>query len=975
MYGFLSAVMIISAVLSCSTQKNTTLTRTVHSIKAHYNTYFNGHEAYLAGYEAQKKGNDDNYMEIIPYYMTGNKKTAKLGSGSYDTAIEKAKKAIKQHSITKKPDVSAAKRRTEKGKALLAQREYNPFLHNAWFLLGESQLQQGEFMEAASTFAYIERLFPNKPNIVAKARLLEAQCYSQMEWYFDAERIVNETRRDSFPTKYEAQRAGVMADVLIQQEQFEDAIPNLKASIKSLNSPMEKARAYFLLGQLYQRTGQPEEAFRCYKKVVGKNPPYELEFNARIQQTTVLPQGQSKKMISKLRRMAKNRKNKDYLDQVYYAIGNIYLADGDTMAAIYAYDKGITESTRSTIEKGIVQLHLGRLYWDKEMFVKAQKCYAGALSVYDKEHEDYREINDRSRILDGLLPHASAVELQDSLQRVAQMDSTARMALIDSIIVEVKKKEKEEARKLADAEQTKKTQDARKQNDAVADAREQQRSNEPPKWYFYNPTAVAAGKQEFVSKWGTRELTDDWRRKNKTVLADDSAIDEAETDSLVNDSTLAPGDGGEPAELTEEQKAELEQLAEYEADPHRPEFYLKNLPLTPEKMEASNALLVDGLFNSAVIYKDQMENFPLAVRTFHRVFRDFPEYQKTDEAYYNMFQLYSRIHETDSATYYKELLTSQFPDNPHVPVINDPDFEFKARYGKQVEDSLYQDAYNAYVEANAEADPQLSAEHSRLVVKDADEAIREYPEGDNRPRFMFLRSMSKLNLGDYDQFLSSMKEIVDNYPKSTVSELAGLYVKGIKEGRLLASGKMNNGSIWERRFALGDLDSLAMDTTFTKEKNCNWMFIVAYEHDSINQNQLLYEVAQYNFSNFSVRNFDIDIEAGQGIDLLKVSPFLNYDEAYIYLHKLNNTPKMVKRFEGLHLFIISEDNLKKIMRGLSFADYFDFYDENFDRTGNLKVDDSVLDEPTEILDPDDLYDAQEHQDEEEEFDDEENFIF
>ena len=220
-----------------------------------------------------------------------------------------------------------------------------------------------------------------------------------------------------------------------------------------------------------------------------------------------------------------------------------------------------------------------------------------------------------------------------------------------------------------------------------------------------------------------------------------------------------------------------------------------------------------------------------------------------------------------------------------------------------------------------------------------------------------------------------LKEIVDNYPKSTVSELAGLYVKGIKEGRLLASGKMNNGSIWERRFALGDLDSLAMDTTFTKEKNCNWMFIVAYEHDSINQNQLLYEVAQYNFSNFSVRNFDIDIEAGQGIDLLKVSPFLNYDEAYIYLHKLNNTPEMVKRFEGLHLFIISEDNLKKIMRGLSFADYFDFYDENFDRTGNLKVDDSVLDEPTEILDPDDLYDAQEHQDEEEEFDDEENFIF
>lgn len=962
-YGMLAAALVAVAFWACSTQKNTSISRTVHSVKAHYNTYFNGHEAYLNGYRQQVEGNKDNFMELLPFYITDNKNTLNLGKTNFHIANTKAKKAIKQHSITKKPEMSASKRRTPKGKALLSQREYNPFLHKAWFMLGQAQMQEGEYMEAASTFAYIQQLYPNKPNIVAQARLLEARCYAQMEWYFDAENILNEMQRDSFPTKYEYIRAGIRADIQLQQNQLEEAIPNVQLAIKHQKGTTEKARLLFLLGQLYQRTGQNDLAYKTFGKVVAKNPPYELQFNARIQQTTVLPDGQTKKMIAKLKRMAKSEKNEQYLDQVYYAIGNIYLAQGDTTGAIGAYEQGVEESKRNGIEKGIVWLHLGRLYWDREQFVKAQKCYAGALSLFDKEHEDYKELDERSRVLDELLPYASAVELQDSLQRLARMDSVERMKVIDNIIEELKKKEKEEARKMADAAQKQQTQANRQQNQAVAQAR--QNTAEQAQWYFYNPIAVAAGKTEFQRQWGARKLEDDWRRKNKTVLANDDETDgsdESMNDSIPADSTTL--DGGEAvAELTEEEQAELEKLAEYEADPHRPEYYLKDIPFTDEQMAASNEQLVQGLFGSAVIYKDAMENFPLAERTFKRIFTDFPDFDQTDEAYFNMFQLYSRIHQTEDANHYKDLLVTNYPDNPHTPVISDPDFEFKARYGKQIEDSLYQDAYQAYT----------NDDYSHVVTV-ADEAIKEYPEGDNRPRFMFLSSMSKLNLGDYEQFMSSMREIVEKYPKSTVSELAGLYVKGMKEGRLLASGKMNNGSIWERRMMLGEeMDSLAMDTAFTADRNCNWMFVIAYEHDSIDQNQLLYEVARYNFSNFSVRNFDITIEPGQGIDLLKVSPLVSYDEAYIYLHKLTNDAETMQRLEGLKLFIISEDNMKKIMRGLSFADYFDFYDDNFDRIGNLKIDENALDEP-EIPDPEDIIEAEEQQDEEWE-DEEENFIF
>ena len=59
--------------------------------------------------------------------------------------------------------------------------------------------------------------------------------------------------------------------------------------------------------------------------------------------------------------MAASDKNKEYQDQVYYAIGNIHLAQKDTLRAIYAYEKGNRKATRNGIEKGVLLLRLGNL--------------------------------------------------------------------------------------------------------------------------------------------------------------------------------------------------------------------------------------------------------------------------------------------------------------------------------------------------------------------------------------------------------------------------------------------------------------------------------------------------------------------------------------------------------------------------------------------------------------------------------------
>lgn len=964
-YILCSCAALFVLLGACSTDKNTSLVRSVHAFKARYNTYFNGHEAYKEGVLLQEQGNRDNFTEVIPLYVTGNKATVKIGTGNFDRAVEKSQKAIKMHSITKRPEWNKSRPKTAKDRIWLSQKEYNPFLWRAWFMMGEAQFRKGEYMEAASTFAYIQRLYFSKPNLVARARLLEARCYAEMEWFYDAEDLISRAQRDSFPNNLEPLKASVLGDMQLRQKQYPEAILNIEKALKGERRNLPKTRMYLLLGQLYHRIGHDPEAYRYFKKVIRRNPPYELEFNARIQMSEAMSKNQSKQIIRKLKAMAKNPKNKEYLDQVYYAIGNIYLSKGDTTHAIWAYKDGVEKSTRNGIEKGVVLLHLGQLYWNREKFVDAQKCYSQAFGLLDKDHDSYREVDERSKILDELLPYASAVELQDSLQMMASLDSVTRMEKIKKTIEELKKKEKEEEKKAMEAANPQANQGRQRPGGVVQQGVGNRNTQQTAVWYFYNPTAVAAGKAEFERKWGKRELADDWRRNNKTVLNDFN--EEELTDSVLaaKDSIAAVEDSIYQANKGKKQsRAEKDSIKaeEYANDPHRPEYYLKDIPFTEEQMAASNAALVEGLYGAAIIYKDRMDNFPLAERTFQRILLNFPDFQKMDEIYYNMFQLYSRMERRDDAEDYKQRLIAEYPDNEHGKLIADPDFEFKGRYGKQIEDSVYQDTYDAF---------KFSDYHT--VIRNSQEMAEEYPEGANRARFMFLEALSKLELGDREHFMADLRTIVEKYPQSSVSELAGLYVKGLKEGRLLQGGKFEMGSIWERRRGLFDeADSLANDSTFSPEKNANFVFVIAYERDAIDENQLLYEMARYNFTAFTVRNFDIASEKGDGIDMMQVRTFLNYDEAYIYMHRLFNNADMAYKLQGLKCFIISEENLKKLMKGLSFADYFDFYDEHFDRVGSLRIsedEEASLDEPTELPEP-----VDEEELDEEEWE-EDNYIF
>ena len=300
------------------------------------------------------------------------------------------------------------------------------------------------------------------------------------------------------------------------------------------------------MGQLQASIGNKQEAYKAFKHVVRLNPPYELEFNARISMTEVMAANNSRKMIGKLKRMAASDNNKEYLDQVYYAIGNIYLAQKDTLQAIGAYEKGVAKATRSGIEKGVLLLHLGDIYWIREKFSDAQRCYGEAIGLLDKERKDYEQLSNRSKVLDELVPFTDAVALQDSLQALAKMDEKDRNAAIDRVITALKKKEKEERKKQAEQEAANNQQggnggnfanNANKKNNAANNAMNGMNGMDKGKWYFYSPMAVNQGKAQFQKLWGKRENVDNWQRINKTVVASAQGAEEMTDemrDSLAN---------------------------------------------------------------------------------------------------------------------------------------------------------------------------------------------------------------------------------------------------------------------------------------------------------------------------------------------------------------------------------------------------------------------------------------------------------
>ena len=913
-FVFLTIALILTG---CSTQKNTAQSRWWHAFNAKYNTYYNGTLAYIDGSLEKETGNKDNYTEQIPLYTVSNKNSREIGKANFDRAIEKCEKAIHQHSIKRRPEWTKNRRKTAKDIEWLSRREYNPFLWKAWMLMGRSQFYQGDFESAAATFSYMSRLYATQPAIYGKARAWLAKCYIEQNWNYDAEDVIRNMLRDSIHWRAQKEWDYTFADYYIHTGNAEQAIPYLRKVISHEMRRKQKAREWYLMGQLQASIGNKKEAYKAFRHVIRQNPPYELAFNARIAMTEVMAKDNAGKMISRLKRMAASDNNKEYQDQIYYAIGNIHLSRKDTLQAITAYEKGNQKSTRNGIEKGVLLLHLGDLYWTKEKFSDARRCYGEAIGLLDKDRKDYQQLANRSKVLDELVPYTDAVQLQDSLQQLARMSEKERNDAIDRVIDALKKKEKEERNRKAEEEaESTLRQDGGNfaNNNNFASSNSPQKNNENSantpangQWYFYSPLTVSQGKAQFQKLWGKRDNVDNWQRINKTVVANAAGAEE----------------------MTDEQRDSLAQAAEQEEllkqtsdsavnDPHRREYYLAQIPFTLEQLAESNKLLEDGLYHAGVIFKDKLDNLPLSRKSLLRLVNNHPDYAHLDDAYYHLYLLYSRERKPEMAQTYLQKLKAEYPESQWTTLLSDPNYAENAKRGVQIEDSLYTLTYQAF----------RDGEYDK-VERNAQISRNRFPDGANRDKFLFIGGLSKLNDGDIKSSLADLKEVVSKYPDSRLSEMAGMIINGVDAGRRLHGGKFDLNDVWTRRsIELNDRDS-TRQKGYSPERNASFVFLLAYDPDKTNENQLLFEMAKYNFTSYMARYFDINIEDLEGLHRMQISGFNSYDEARQYANAVYQQPAIKRLLGNVRAYVISEPNLKLLGTSHTYEEYEKFYSKHF----------------------------------------------
>ena len=890
-YKILSGLLILILAVGCSTKKNTWLSRNYQDINTRYNVYFNGYNSYNEGLKNILKANKEDYSTVLPMYPISHHSNANSATSSMDQTIEKCRKAIKLHSIKVKPDKDYKKANDPEYKLWYNQQEFNPALSEAWLLLAKAEFHKGDFLGSVGTFSYIIRHYLNDKGIEATCQLWIVRAYGEMGWIYEAEQVMSKINQNNLKGANTALFASVNADLLLKKHQYKEAIPFLELALSKETDNSLKQRFEYVLAQLYHLTDDDEAAYSAYGKVIKSNPPYEMDFNARISRAQ-LDQGNVLTIRKELQSMLKNKSNKDYLDQLYFALGNTYLHHGDTAKAVENFKLSVEKSTRKGIDKAVTLITLADIYYNKHKYVLAQPCYEEAGKIITNEQDDYARVTRRAEMLSELVTQSDIVTLQDSLQRLAALPEIKRIEVVNKIIDKLIADEKAAAEKAQKDKQ-------------IANFNLEDEMSMPPigmnppgtvaDWYFYNPEVMRKGETEFIKKWGTRKLEDNWRRTNKSTSL---FAEEGTANKAVKDST----------DTISKSKSVM--------DNKKPEFYLLQIPVTPAQIAKSTAEIRKALFNMGLIYKDKVVDIPLAISTFKEFIRRFPTDEMVADAYFNIYLMQTREGNQTEASLYRDKLISEFPDSKYKKILAQKDYTQRLERMYKEQDSIYSLTYKAYNESDF-----------GTVFKHVAYIRQNYPLSTLMPKFLFLNALSIGKKETSDKFKVALDSLVLTYPQSDVSAMAKDILALIKQGQEAKTGT-TSGTLLAKREETSkqEINDIAPQQ-FSYEKQSRHRLLLITSSDKMAMNKLQYNIASFNFSRFMIKDFDLVLSRLDSTqNMLSVTNFESYDEVQWYLNSLNTDATITKLLADYHTkkIIISEENFAILKTGLTLTDYLAF---------------------------------------------------
>lgn len=877
-FSLLSIAGVLLMATGCSTKKNTFIRRVYHNLTAHYNAYWNGQQSLQEGIRELDNVVSDNYADILPIFKYGTKEDGTSLAPQMDRARDKGKKVIRRHSME------------------FGGEEKVRWIDDSYLMIGQAQFYKHEYLKARRTFEKIIRDY--NPPEKYEAMLWLGRTFTQLEYYGKAQttldRLSNKIQNGEEVNDYTKNHLPLMnAEIQLKQDNYDATVPHLLDGISLINDKQLKTRLMFILAQIYQEQKRDELAARYYRKVLKRNPKYVMTFNAHIRLATSVDvdSEESAEVVEELRKMLKDAKNKEFKDQIYYALGEVAMKKGNDSLAVSHYRKSVAHSIDNEFQRATSALKVANFYFDRKRYELAQNYYDTTMQVLPSDFPNYDQIQRKTLTLSRLVENLKVYKRQDSLQQLANMSEEERNTKIDSIIEAYK----EEQRRIAEQEQQRRQAAARMQQGRNRRQQMQGIGSAGGGWYFYNTQAMSMGYNEFIKKWGRRKLEDLWRLSSKRQTTSFSmGMDEG---PMANDTATA------------------DTAQAIATDPVKRETYMQYIPLSEEQMKVSNAKMAQALYNMAFIYKIQLENIPEAIATFEEYVSRFPEHEDAIKCYYQLYSLNKKQGNAAEAEKYKNIILNRYPDSDYALILQDPEYYKNLLSDQKKMKSMYSEAYNAFNDGEY------------MTVKlISDDAINNYQETEITPRFKYLRAIALRRIEDSkDTLKRELQDIVKKYPQSEVYSLAQNILRKMEKD---ADTLSQNQKLQQQR---EEQLTQAMEKYKDGQREDHF-YIMLVNSDSVDVNATKVKLADYNRKYFSNEGLEVSSVVFEDPKIMiTISAFDNKTESLTYFRSITGNSYVfsdIGRKDFRH-YVISASNYPKFYKSKDITNYHVFFEEKY----------------------------------------------
>ncbi|TXF85664.1 tetratricopeptide repeat protein [Neolewinella aurantiaca] len=539
---------------------------------------------------------------------------------------------------------------------------------------------------------------------------------------FDQAQIILEDMRANRGTFPDIRRKAmaVQAFLYLEQGKFEEAIPYLEEAAEVAESRNERARYYYIAGQLYQELGQPSGAAGAFEKTIAARPDYELELGARLnlaQNSFLSGTGSAADALKKLERMAKEDKNIPYESQIYFSMAAVALKSGDQEAGAQYLQMSLSSPSAGSVQRTEAYSLLGDLAYNEDDFLSAKLYYDTTLTVMDKGDFRYDAIEGRRDQLTGIADALTDIEVKDSLLRIGMLPEPEREKWAANLF---------EQRRQASIRPT--TPIASNSRGSAGGS-----ALSTSSFWAYSSQAIKRGKRDFERTWGERPLTDNWRRSRRTgdIFEDD-------------------GDGGSSSpteEVTIVTEDEITKL-------------LEGIPTTEAEQNTMTIQQATNWFNLGREYRDQLDNSPKALSAFETLNNRYPNANGEAESWYYQYLIHKENGNTAKAQEFATKLKSRYNGSKYEKLSNDPSYAatLMADENKLVRE--YETAYRAFEQGD------YNTAHE-MAVKGRATLLGKHPL---KARYALLLAMTTGNTQGRQAYINALRQVVsqfDNTPEQT----------------------------------------------------------------------------------------------------------------------------------------------------------------------------------------------------------------